>query len=113
MPFDRHDWVVDRDGEEIRYVIDFYSGHESKQASSNNDAVSMYLDVRPAVDSFGSVIDRIYMGFLEAVMPSQITTQYIPGYQPLLDGVLSIFKKLNSQAAPAIAYKQDPENKKD
>ena len=23
-PFDRHDWVVDRCGEEVRYVIDFY-----------------------------------------------------------------------------------------
>jgi hypothetical protein len=24
MPFDRHDWFVDRCGEEVRYVIDFY-----------------------------------------------------------------------------------------
>lgn len=23
-PFDRHDWVVDRCGTEVRYVIDFY-----------------------------------------------------------------------------------------
>ncbi len=23
-PFDRHDWVVDRCGREVRYVIDFY-----------------------------------------------------------------------------------------
>ena len=24
MPFDRHDWYVDRCGKEVRYVIDFY-----------------------------------------------------------------------------------------
>jgi hypothetical protein len=24
VPFDRHDWVVDRCGQEVRYVIDFY-----------------------------------------------------------------------------------------
>lgn len=24
LPFDRHDWYVDRCGEEVRYVIDFY-----------------------------------------------------------------------------------------
>lgn len=24
LPFDRHDWFVDRCGDEVRYVIDFY-----------------------------------------------------------------------------------------
>ena len=24
-PFDRHDWIVDRCGREVRYVIDFYA----------------------------------------------------------------------------------------
>ena len=28
MPFDRHDWFVDRCGEEVRYVIDFYFDDE-------------------------------------------------------------------------------------
>ncbi len=26
LPFDRHDWTVDRCGKEVRYVIDFYEG---------------------------------------------------------------------------------------
>lgn len=26
LPFDRHDWVVDRCGREIRYIIDYYDG---------------------------------------------------------------------------------------
>lgn len=51
-PFDRHDWVVDRCGTQIRYVIDFYTGH-SGGSSSNN--VSFYLDVRPALDSWEGV----------------------------------------------------------
>ncbi len=29
LPFDRHDWWVDRCGQEVRYVIDFYY-HEEK-----------------------------------------------------------------------------------
>ena len=29
LPFDRHDWYVDRCGQEVRYVIDFYF-HEDK-----------------------------------------------------------------------------------
>jgi hypothetical protein len=24
LPFDRHDWYVDRCGQEVRYIIDFY-----------------------------------------------------------------------------------------
>jgi hypothetical protein len=26
LPFDRHDWVVDRCGTDVRYIIDFYNG---------------------------------------------------------------------------------------
>ncbi|KAI0047964.1 cytochrome c and c1 heme-lyase [Auriscalpium vulgare] len=51
-PFDRHDWVVDRCGTRIRYVIDFYSGRSPLPGSS---AVSFYLDVRPALDSWEGV----------------------------------------------------------
>ena len=25
VPFDRHDWTVDRCGEEVRYIIDYYA----------------------------------------------------------------------------------------
>ena len=25
LPFDRHDWIVDRNGKDVRYVIDFYN----------------------------------------------------------------------------------------
>jgi hypothetical protein len=54
-PFDRHDWIVQRpDGNEVRYIIDFYSGkpHPDKP-------VSIYLDVRPALDSLSALCDRV------------------------------------------------------
>jgi len=51
-PFDRHDWVVDRCGTKIRYVIDFYTGR-SDGPSSNN--LSFFLDVRPALDNWEGV----------------------------------------------------------
>jgi cytochrome c heme-lyase len=46
-PFDRHDWIVDRCGKQIRYVIDFYTG---KPNPANPNAPTFYLDVRPALD---------------------------------------------------------------
>nr|AAH76303.1 Holocytochrome c synthetase a [Danio rerio]AAI65701.1 Hccsa protein [Danio rerio] len=51
LPFDRHDWIVDRCGKEVRYVIDYYDG----------GLVSKHtiLDVRPAFDSLGAVWDRM------------------------------------------------------
>lgn len=90
-PFDRHDWVVDRDGVEVRYVIDFYRGASkpnpvlalkpgvqsnnhsnegAKNGSGGGDnkprslepAMSIYLDVRPALDSYGALRDRVLRG---------------------------------------------------
>ena len=56
LPFDRHDWVVDRCGTEVRYIIDFYSG-----APQPGVPASMHLDVRPALDSLGALLDRLRM----------------------------------------------------
>ncbi|KAF5387344.1 hypothetical protein D9757_005813 [Collybiopsis confluens] len=55
-PFDRHDWIVQRPktGEEVRYVIDYYSAPPEPDGSP-----VFSLDVRPALDSFGSVKERI------------------------------------------------------
>lgn len=60
-PFDRHDWYVDRNGREIRYVIDFYQGQPRE-----NSLVSIHLDVRPEV-SISGIIDRFRMGFSEMI----------------------------------------------
>ncbi|RUP45506.1 cytochrome c heme lyase [Jimgerdemannia flammicorona] len=52
-PFDRHDWVVDRCGREVRYVIDYYSAPEDIPGQP-----VFHLDVRPALDSVESLLDR-------------------------------------------------------
>ena len=59
-PFDRHDWIVDRNGKQVRYVIDYY---ESGKANDQLKGLDVVLDVRPALDSFGSWIDRVKMLF--------------------------------------------------
>ena len=56
-PFDRHDWIVDRCGKEVRYIIDFYPG----AIVPGSTMPSIYLDVRPAIDSPSALIDRIRM----------------------------------------------------
>jgi cytochrome c heme-lyase len=83
-PFDRHDWYVEdqNGGEPRRYVIDFYEGKEKSghlSQSNNEEGVkqdqtpqmmkppSMYIDVRPALDTPGAAIDRIVMGMREAL----------------------------------------------
>jgi hypothetical protein len=69
-PFDRHDWVIERhDGREVRYVIDFYEGRRS--ASTAKVPVSIYLDVRPAVDSLPAVWDRLYVYLFPASLASK------------------------------------------
>ena len=56
LPFDRHDWTIDRDGEKIRYVIDFYNGKRIPGMPA-----SIYIDTRPAIDSPNAVFDRCRM----------------------------------------------------
>ncbi|XP_034979626.1 holocytochrome c-type synthase isoform X2 [Zootoca vivipara] len=54
LPFDRHDWIVDRCGKEVRYVIDYYDGGEV-----DKNYQFTILDVRPAFDSLTAVWDRM------------------------------------------------------
>ncbi|KAK4196240.1 cytochrome c/c1 heme-lyase [Triangularia verruculosa] len=50
-PFDRHDWIVDRCGTKVEYVIDFYSGRDT----SGGGKVNFYLDVRPKLNTWEGV----------------------------------------------------------
>ncbi|KAM9712209.1 holocytochrome c-type synthase isoform 1-T1 [Menidia menidia] len=54
LPFDRHDWIVDRCGKEVRYVIDYYDGEINRDTYQFS-----ILDVRPAFDSLDAVWDRM------------------------------------------------------
>ena len=49
LPFDRHDWIIDRCGKRVTYVIDFYKGQGS--------GLAFYLDVRPAF-TLGGMYER-------------------------------------------------------
>jgi len=55
MPFDRHDWIVDRCGRDVRYVIDYYDGGDINP----NDHKFAILDVRPALDTPTAAWDRM------------------------------------------------------
>lgn len=47
-PFDRHDWVVDRCGTKVEYIIDFYAGRNDGKGTGK---LNFYLDVRPKLNS--------------------------------------------------------------
>jgi cytochrome c heme-lyase len=53
-PFDRHDWIVDRCGRQVRYVIDYYEGQPEPDGTP-----TMNVHVRPALDSVESFVDRL------------------------------------------------------
>ncbi|XP_045602022.1 holocytochrome c-type synthase [Procambarus clarkii] len=59
LPFDRHDWIVDRCGKDVRYIIDYYDGG----AVNPNDYKFAILDVRPAMDSFENIWDRMVVAW--------------------------------------------------
>lgn len=87
-PFDRHDWVVDRGGEEVRYIIDYY--HDESGVTHDNlpahlkdfEAMkSIKVDVRPALDSVGSIYDRIFQMPLKQYM-DQTPYRDLPFFAP-------------------------------
>ena len=49
-PFDRHDWIIDRNGKRVDYVIDFYY----------NERDNVYFDVRPKLNSFEGCRLRLF-----------------------------------------------------
>ena len=59
-PFDRHDWVVDRCGKQIEYLIDFYAGRDAVEGG--NGRPTFYLDVRPKLNSWEGVKMRAMRG---------------------------------------------------
>lgn len=58
-PFDRHDWIIDRCGVQVEYVIDFYAG---RPGASQDGRPSFYLDVRPKLNSWEGVKMRAMRG---------------------------------------------------
>jgi cytochrome c heme-lyase len=69
LPYDRHDWIIERDdGQLVRYVIDYYHDEalgsdapESATPSLHYDAgsQSLLVDVRPAADRIENIWNRM------------------------------------------------------
>lgn len=59
LPFDRHDWIIDRCGKEVRYVIDYYDGG----SVDKQKYTFALLDVRPAMDSWENIWDRMKVAY--------------------------------------------------
>lgn len=55
LPFDRHDWVVNRCGKEVEYVIDFYT-----TPVKEGEEPRFFLDVRPKLNSLEGCGMRLY-----------------------------------------------------
>lgn len=70
LPFDRHDWIIDRCGKEVRYIIDYYDGG-SVQPGSYQFAI---LDVRPAMDSWENIWDRMRVAYWRWVYSSDTSS---------------------------------------
>jgi hypothetical protein len=68
-PFDRHDWTIDRCGQQVEYIIDFYGG----KGGMKDGKVSFYLDVRPKLTVEGGKMRiRRWIGDL---LPQPRTTE--------------------------------------
>jgi len=76
LPFDRHDWIVERDGEPVHYVIDFYSTPNSPSR------LKVEIDARPALDSVGGVVDRVRMAFVKVERAFSAGSQAGQAQQP-------------------------------
>lgn len=59
-PFDRHDWLVDRCGKQVEYVLDFYTGSPDPLQP---ERPSFYLDVRPKLNSWEGIKMRAWSLF--------------------------------------------------
>jgi cytochrome c heme-lyase len=117
-PFDRHDWYVDRgDGKPPRrYVIDFYNGSDSSREKGIISSAlshvqgrhqsqmpppqppSMYIDVRPALDSPDAFSDRLKMFFIDG-FPGIYAAIKRPGLTPAPAAAVSTSKASESGEA--------------
>ncbi|XP_031558379.1 cytochrome c-type heme lyase-like isoform X2 [Actinia tenebrosa] len=61
LPFDRHDWIIDRCGKQVRYIIDYYDIGDEE---SYKQGEFVHLDVRPAFDSPSAILDRMRVAVL-------------------------------------------------
>lgn len=78
-PFDRHDWVIERCGRRIHYVIDYYTGR-----TNGGGPFAFHIDARPALDSWEGIRMRV-MRFLNTPWRNSATSSSsaVPTPQPV------------------------------
>ena len=112
-PFDRHDWVVDRAGQRVRYIIDYY--HDGSKAEVDNvpalrekGAVrSIAIDVRPALDSVEALLDRWVTMPLAQARGDAAVADYEPlSLVPSADECRAAAEEAAEEAAEAAAKAQ-------
>lgn len=89
LPFDRHDWIVQRPRTrtKIRYVIDYYSMRKSRFHEPE-----FYLDVRPASDSIGNIVMKVQYPVERFVV--QFTQEKLPTHCYFYATYMSFFALL-------------------
>jgi cytochrome c heme-lyase len=109
-PFDRHDWTVDRNGRQVRYVLDYYHFDSAAQLArlgvasasggeSGAGASTIALDVRPAIDSFDALLDRarVWLG-----RRLRVATSRVGGFSSPPDVLTSsLARSLTAEPPPA------------
>lgn len=69
--FDRHDWIIDRCGKQIRYILDFYYYNDEnikleKDNEFYNTKSNIFIDVRPAMFDNFSNFKEYFMGLFKS-----------------------------------------------
>ena len=78
-PFDRHDWVIERCGKRIHYVIDYYTGR-----TNGGGPFAFHIDARPALDSWEGIRMRVMRFFNTPWRNSAISSSSaVPTPQPV------------------------------
>jgi len=78
-PFDRHDWVVDRCGKEVRYIIDYHSPPDSTSLSDGSSEV--VIDARPAF-TLGGIRDRVRLPLAQKLFGYHAKRRPFLGHNP-------------------------------
>jgi cytochrome c heme-lyase len=105
-PFDRHDWIIDRGGKEIRYIIDYYHDEsvvnddmKPKQLQDFKSMKSIKIDVRPALDSTEAILDRIIYMPKQHYIKGNTKYELVPFFPPkkMKKAEENKIEKLNTQ----------------
>jgi len=109
LPFDRHDWTVERGGKQVRYVIDYYhdeSAEDSRPTLHSRGTVkSISIDARPALDTFEAFQDRILIAWKE--LGSSQTSQEVqvaPDTEELAPLVIEVDWRAGLSSTDAVLF---------